>query len=487
MEFSFLHAARQVPRRIALVHGEESWTFRRLADAVVTVMASLQQQLSEIGLQAPWQPASSPRIALVGESTVGGLLRLYALMELGLPVVLLHPRWTPAERLAAIQDSQACLVLSPPWPAEPHQQKNAPTLRGRPQKNQASPEGTTVPSPENWLALVYTSGTTGSPKAGVLRRGAFLASARASAENLGWHPRDRWLLSLPIAHVGGLSIVTRCLAARRCVVLEPSRRFEADAFADSIRRHRVTLASLVPTMLHRLLEIRPRWQPPKHLRAILLGGAAAAPELLRRARERHLPLLPTYGLTEACSQVATQRYGSAGSLEAGCGPPLAGIEVRTVKGIVQVRGATLMEGYLPLGEEPSPFEADGWFSTGDLGRLDEAGNLHLSGRRRDLIITGGENVYPTEVEGVLLEHGAVREACVFGIEDPHWGQIVAAALVAETEEPPVAEEILRHLQGRLAAFKHPRQLRWLDSLPLGANGKVDSAAVRRAAAKMPAS
>jgi len=332
--------------------------------------------------------------------------------------------------------------------------------------------------------MVSTSGSSGHPKGVILSRNAFLASARASTANLGWQDDDRWLLSMPTAHVGGLSIVTRCLGARRCVALSKQPRFTAEGFTEEIESHRITLASLVPTMLHRLLQTSPSWMPPSHLRAILLGGAAAPKDLLAQAADREIPLLTTYGLSEACSQVTTQSYqalrrGVFNRGQLGVGAPLAGTELRIQEDEIQVRGPNLMDGYHLLSAREPLFLDGGWFPTGDLGRLDEAGNLHVLGRTGDRIITGGENVDPVEVEAALLLHPNLREACVFGIEDPEWGQKVCAALVVAGSGPPGADEITTFLSLHLAGYKQPRSLIFVPALPLLPNGKLD----RRAAAQ----
>jgi O-succinylbenzoic acid--CoA ligase len=305
----------------------------------------------------------------------------------------------------------------------------------------------------------------------VLTHDAFIASAQASAANLGWQADDVWLLAMPLAHVGGLSILTRCLLARRCVAL--AERFDAAAFPEAIERLRITLASLVPTMLARVLDAHPGWRPPAHLRAILLGGAAASPRLLARAAERGVPVLTTYGLTETCSQVTTARYAARfAPLGEGSGAPLPGAEIRIVDGRIHVRGPMRMAGYW---NEP-PLAAESWFDTGDLGEIDARGNLHVHARRTDLIVTGGENVYPVEVEGVLEGCPGIAAAAVFGIDDETWGQVVAAALVADGA-PPGDEVLAAFCARHLAAHKRPRRICFVAALPLNASGKLDRRAL----------
>jgi len=263
---------------------------------------------------------------------------------------------------------------------------------------------------------------------------------------------------LPLAHVGGLSVLVRCLLARRPFVLG-----RPDRVAEDIARHHATIVSLVPTQLARLLDAR--WTPPPWLRIVLLGGAAAPASLLAHAAAAGVPVVTTYGLTEACSQVATQIPGASG---AGCGPPLPGVRVRIVDERIEIDGPTLFSGY--LGEPP---RAAGWFATGDFGRLDAAGNLHVLGRRTDLIVTGGENVYPAEVEAYLDARGVA--ACVFGMPDETWGEIVCAATTGVVVAATLAD---------LAPWKRPRRWARVRELPLTPGGKPDRAAARALAERV---
>jgi len=459
-ELSVRAAAREHPRRQALVVDGEPWSFRRLAARVEEAAAWLARRLPE-----------RPGIfALVGRSDLGTLLLLYAAMELGRTVALLHPRWPETERDRLVGD-----LGVGGWIDARELELNA----------GSSALSTPGVDSESILAVVPTSGTSGRPKAVALSRRAFLASAAGSARNLGWHAGDRWLLSLPLAHVGGLSIVTRCLIARRTVVVPPpTDGFDAAAAGRRIERRRITLLSLVPTMLRRLLDLGD-WSPPAHLRAILLGGAAAAPALLAETADRGWPVLTTYGLTEACSQVATQRSGTVQRGELGCGELLPGVEARICEGVLELRGPILMSGYLPAARPGAGLDPEGWLRTGDRARFDEQGHLFLLGRSDELIITGGENVDPREVEEVLKEHPRVAAACVVGVADRDWGEVVAAAVVpAPGGEPPTPEELRRAVRARLAAYQCPRRWCLLATLPTTATGKVDRRAVAGLAAGM---
>jgi len=473
---SVLAAAREAPDRLALIAKGRPYTFEELGRAVRSAAGWLTGRLEQEGGRIEsWEPRlgmdtgppRAPVVAVVAERTLETVAILLALFELGVPALLLHARLTPAECQAWVGRLRPTLLLAA---------RDAGDAIGSPERTQPvdrqPPVAGRTPPAEGVMAVVPTSGSAGEPKATLLSRRAFLASATASAANLGWEENDRWLLGLPLAHVGGLSVLVRSLIARRCVVLAAPGGFDPERMGEDLERHRVTLLSLVPPMLESLLELRPVWRPPSHLRAVLLGGGPAQRRLLERAAERGVPVLATYGLTEMCSQVTTQRYGTVNRGELGSGAPLDGVEVRIVDGEIQLRGPMLASGYLtPRGVIPAA-DSEGWLHTGDEGELDGAGRLHVRGRMDRLIVTGGENVDPDEVEAALASLESVRAAVVFGVEDPTWGQVVAVALVAEGDAPPTAA-LRERLAARLAPHKRPRLFCFLEQLPMTVAGEVD--------------
>lgn len=458
---SVVDAARDAPEVPALIVGPRVTTYRELAARV----ARRARWLEDHG--APFDDGG--RVSIVGTSHPDTIETVLAAIELGQALVLVHPRLTRSEKDAIVETALPRLHF-----------EEAPREAELPAAPPRGAQGAI--DPERPLAILFTSGTTGRPRGVVLSRRAFVASAAASAANLGWREDDRWLLGLPIAHVGGLSILTRCLLARRTVVVpraaEAGQRLDTDSLAEELAEQRVTLASLVPTQLEWLLARQPRWVPPQHLRAVLLGGAAAHPALLARAAERGVPVLTTYGLTEACSQVTTQPSGTTNLGELGSGAPAAGVEVRIVDGAIQVRGPTLLSGLFPATAE-SPVDADGWLHTEDLGRFGEDGMLHVLGRRSDLIITGGENVHPSEVESVLERHPGVQSACVFGVPDATWGQIVAAAIVPVQAGAPAPRELARFVAEHLAPHRRPRRVAFVAAFETTRAGKLDRGATSR--------
>lgn len=417
-------------------------------------------------------------VAVRASNRIETLLALLALIESGTPFVPLHPRLTDHEVAGLVADARADNVLDEDAVSELGRE---PLSAAGLERFFALPE----PPEEAALAILYTSGTSGVPKGAVLSRRAFLASARSSAENLGWYDGDRWLLCLPLCHIGGLSIVTRCLQARRPVVLVP--RFSAAAVLDAIERDGATLLSVVPTMLRGLLADDARGLLGR-LRAVLCGGAATPRALYEEAIARGVNVLLTYGLTEACSQVTVHRWTPQPMLRSGSGVALPGVELAILAedsdevlppgrpGRIGVRGPSLMTGYL----HRPPLDGR-FFDTGDLGQLDEDGALHVLSRRSDLIVTGGENVYPAEVEQALLACPGIAAALVFGVPDATWGARVAAAVVGATAGPIDEAALQRALGERLAPFKRPRLLCQVAALPELPSGKPDR---RRAAAEL---
>jgi O-succinylbenzoic acid--CoA ligase len=298
--------------------------------------------------------------------------------------------------------------------------------------------------------VMYTSGSTAAPKQVSLTYGNWLSNALGSAVALGLDLDERWLCPMPLAHVGGLSILLRSAIYGTTVVLPGV--FDAPVVKRylSDREQRITLVSLVPTMLSRLLDAG--LERPPTLRWALLGGGPIPPALVRRARAAGVPVASTYGMTEACSQIATRGW------------PLPGVELqRAEDGELLVRGPTVAQGALG---------PDGWLHTGDLGVLDERGRLTVIGRRSDTIVTGGENVAPAEVEAVLLEHPAVADAAVHERADAEWGERLVATVVLRDGAETNAEELRAHCASHLAAFKVPKSVALTDVLPRSPTGKL---------------
>ena len=284
--------------------------------------------------------------------------------------------------------------------------------------------------------------------------------------------------------MGGLSIILRSAIDGVGVVLH--RGFNPRLANRAIRDEKITLLSVVAAMLARMLDDNGEQPYPSSLRCVLVGGGPVSGPLLERAARLGVPAAPTYGLTETASQVATARPWEAISGAEGGARPLPGTEIRidnadaAGRGEVVVKGPTVMAGYFREPEGTRGVVRNGWLHTGDIGRFDANGFLHIDDRRSDLIVTGGENVYPAEVEAVLTSHPLVMEAAVYAASDPEWGHRVAAAVVLR-DGAHVGESDLRSWCGpRLARFKIPKTIRFVDALPRTASGKIRRGLLRSA-------
>ena len=328
--------------------------------------------------------------------------------------------------------------------------------------------------------ILFTSGTTGRAKGVMLTHASLAASAAASRANLGTGPTDRWLLCMPLFHVGGLSILLRSAIDGFAVTLHES--FDEHAANAAIDGEGISIVSVVAVMLQRMLVVRGGAPYPATFRCALLGGGPASQPLLRDCADRGLPVVQTYGLTEAGSQVTTLGPSEALAHLGSAGRVLVGTRVRVVRdgadtvpgdhGEIWVQGATVMAGYYSDSDATARALTDGWLHTGDIGVLDADGYLSVLDRRDDLIVSGGENVYPAEVEAVLLAHPAVAEAAVVGLPDARWGRRPAAAVVLHPGMTVVPDNLRDFCAERLAAYKRPIDIRIVATLPRTAAGKL---------------
>lgn len=323
--------------------------------------------------------------------------------------------------------------------------------------------------PARDAAILFTSGTTGRPKGAVLTRGNQLASARAAAAVLPLGAGAGWLASLPFFHVGGLGIVHRCLLAGASVVLPES--LSAEELGTAIESRGVTHVSVVDATLRRILDSRGGSALPDRVRAVVVGGGPVSAALLDACPRA----LASYGLTESCAMVTLVRPGASPEQRRTAGQALPGIDLRIAgDGVIEVRGPTVMRGYL---DDPAATEAairDGWLRTGDLGEIDADGCLRVLARRDDLIVSGGENVYPAEIEHALREHADVAEAVVIGVPDETWGEVPLAFVELRG---PGSPDLRAFLEPRLARYKLPR-IAFIAAIPRLANGKPDRAAMK---------
>jgi O-succinylbenzoic acid--CoA ligase len=441
MECPVARAARQRPHAPALVWKGRAWSYGELD----TVVRRWHAALAATGFR---------RAVVRSENRPEIVALLHAAARARVELALLHARLADAELMPLLDRLGPAVRLGELPGAAPLETFAA----------QAVDAELTAVDPAHVQTILFTSGTTGHPKAAQLTVAAHLANARGSLETLRIDEQSSYLCNLPLFHVGGIAVAIRCALAGAALVLH--ERFDAAATVDALASG-VTHASLVATTLHRVLTLRDRF--PESVRAILVGGGPVPADLLARARSAGLPVLHTYGLTEAASQVTAERLGDSDGQTAGW--PLPAVEVRIVQGEIEVRGPTLMLGY--LGESP----LRGWFRTGDLGALDRRGRLVVYARRTDVIVSGGENVYPAEVEAALMRHPDVLECSVVPWPDDEFGQVACAAVVARRSLTDA--ELGEHCRALVAPFKVPRRFVWVDALPRNAAGKPDRAVLAR--------
>lgn len=406
------------------------------------------------------------RIGLAGLNTPTTAALLQALPLAGVTTVLFNRRLTADDVEAQATRAQVDRVLT----EASHPFAGRRKTIAIPAAFADQPVADATPLADGDAALVlFTSGTSGTAKAARLSWAALRHSADAAVQVLPLAPGSTWLGCLPLDHIGGAMVILRSGRGGGTVVLHDG--FDAEAVTQAIDAGEVHGASVVPTMLHRLLAARGDRPWPATLRCLLTGGGPLSSDIIARSTALGLPPSQTYGLTEAASQVCTLLPHHAAAHAGSAGRALPGMQVRIVDGVIQVRGPALFSGYETDGVVCEPLPADGWFSTGDLGELDADGFLTVHDRRTDLILSGGENLYPAEIEAALERHPQIAEASVYGVADAEWGQVVAAVLVARGD-PPNDDAFTAWCAEHLAGFKRPRRWRWAQELPRTATGKL---------------
>jgi O-succinylbenzoic acid--CoA ligase len=322
--------------------------------------------------------------------------------------------------------------------------------------------------------LIATSGSSGRPKVVVLTGTARAAAARASAQVTPLRAGDRWLACLPLFHIGGFSILTRCALAGADVSLQEG--FDPERVHRALVADHVTHVSLTPTMLAQLLALDS--PAPPALRHVLVGGAALSAELARRAATACWPIQPTYGMSETCAQIATLRNLPPDWTPGSVGKPLDGVEIaRDDDGRLKVRGPMLMQGYANPRLTPGDGLCDGWFVTSDLAEISSEGALTILGRADETIVSGGKKIHPAAVENLLVRCPGVEAVAVAGRPDPVWGEIVTAVYCG-----PISPEVfLSWCRDHVAGAFRPRASVRVDALPHLANGKPDRVKLRELA------
>jgi O-succinylbenzoic acid--CoA ligase len=421
-----------------------------LADGAEVTYAELEAEATWVARRLAAQGVRRGSIvALTMHPNREQVVLVHALMKVGAVLLPLGPRLAPAEHDAIIAAEEAAVDLLDP---------------GQLTQTEADLPLLGEHDMDEIACRVLTSGSSGAPRPVGLTYGNFLWSAVGSAFNIGVDPADRWLCCLPLSHISALGIVIRSVIYGTTAVLHDG--FETDRVAAALAGGDITVVSLVSTMLVRLLEAGADLSGP---RAILVGGGPVPEEPLEEAIARGATVVQTYGLTEACSQVTTLAPADAKRKLGSAGRPLLTTHLRIHDGEILVQGPTVAPGLA---------DDEGWLHTGDLGRIDEEGFLYVEDRIDDMIVSGGENIVPAEVEEVLLRHPEVADAAVVGREDPEWQQAVTAIVVLEDGSTTTPDELRRHCAESLAGFKVPKRVELAAALPRTPSGKLMRRALR---------
>jgi len=469
-------AARYYPERTALTPGGARITFRELHDRVAGIAAALSRQGFGLG----------DRLALLLPNGPEYIELIYACSWLGVIVVPLNTR------LSAIEIDRVLADANPRGLVR-HSSLTAPTARLSWQlvldEEPLEVVGDSHPqdhyNPEAVLALIYTSGTTGRPKGVIQTHANIFSNVHAFNYWMRYREGGVYLHAAPIFHIADFPAMFATPAFGASQVTIP--KFSPRSFCETVERERVTHTVLVPTMINLLTQfLEANKYDLSSLEVLAYGGSPMAPELIQRTRQLlpSLKLVQVYGLSETGFLTGLQDHEHTENRLLSCGRPCPGIDVQVVDesgkqvevghtGELVARGANVMRGYCNNKEETALAFRDGLFRTGDIAYQDEAGYFYILDRLKDMIVTGGENVYSGEVEAVIYEHPAVREVAVFGIPDPQWGELVMACIVLKSGKTLTADDLIAHCRRTLASYKIPRRVEFSETeLPKSSSGKI---------------
>ncbi|MDN7246085.1 o-succinylbenzoate--CoA ligase [Planococcus shenhongbingii] len=452
--------------RMALSFQEQQWTFAEMNEIALEYAG----KLTALGV------AKESRVAILARSNPEFVFVMYGCMHVGCEMVMLNERLAPPELAYQIEDSEAEFVLVDDELKEKVKDYNPILFSSIREAVPAEFEIQHEWEKGRTISIMYTSGTTGNPKGVRQTAENHFSSAVSSALNIGISPDDVWLCSVPLFHISGFSILMRSLIYGMGVRLY--EKFDAERSAKEICSGTVTHMSMVGVMLERILrnvEEASLAASPR-FKAILAGGGPIPVAYIKRAEQCGIPVLQTYGMTETSSQTTTLQSADAERKIGSSGKPLFLYQVKIdgtakagEKGEILIHGPQVTPGYIGR-FSGRKVQEEGWLHTGDVGYLDEEGFLFVVDRRSDLIVSGGENIYPAEIEKVLLAHPAVREAGVCGVPDEEWGEVPVAFVVLN--ESAEADELLAYCREQIASYKVPKRLSFADALPRNASNKL---------------
>lgn len=436
------------------------------------------KKLRSLGVQ------EGDHVAIHSTNSLEMIIAIHGLSYLGAVIVLLNTRLSKKELAFQIHDANVTYLISTTEGqnyleglVEPTIVKVVSFMTVEEQREMTSDLITEI-NPDDIFTIIYTSGTTGKPKGVVHTYGNHWSSAIASALNLGIDKQDKWLATLPLFHVGGFSLLMKSVIYGMPIYL--LEKFEVEGIHEAIMEKGVTIVSVVSVMLDRLIEKLANQSYPELFRGMLLGGGPASAYLLEKARQKRIPVFQTYGMTETSSQIVTLSPNEALRKIGSAGKALLTAQMKVMKkqkvakpleiGEIFVKGPMVTTGYYQNEAINQSVLCQGWLATGDLGYLDVEGFLYVVDRRKDLIISGGENVYPAEIENVLIGIDGIKEAGVVGQEDPKWGKVPVAFII--TEDKLDLNLVKEQCREELAEYKVPKAFYIVESLPRNASNKL---------------
>ncbi|ALS02369.1 2-succinylbenzoate-CoA ligase [Enterococcus silesiacus] len=461
------------PNHPAFYWQDEAWSFADVGREVKHWAATFSSKI----------PYEEKRVALFSRNSKEMYFSILALWELGKELVMLNTHLSLQELHYQLTDAEVNLVVvsteSVPFLSELTQITSIEMSKSN-GVEESLIEPHSLYQGEATASIMYTSGTTGKPKGVMQCFSNHLASALATQENMNILPSDCWLCPVPLFHISGLSIVVRQLVLGCSLRLYS--KFDATIVTEDLAEGRGTVISVVAIMLQELLEKYPKKGYSSSFKAMLLGGGPISPKALEQCEHYGIPVIQSYGMTETCSQVVALSFEDAALKIGSAGKPLLGMHVKIVDadqkqlqenevGEILLKGKNVVSQYLN-GEkwQKVKWTIDGWFKTGDMGYLDEERYLYLVSRLSELIISGGENIYPTEIEHVLQEFPGVKEVAVVGETDEKWGAVPVAYIVGD---PLITvEKINTFAKTYLAKYKLPKRIYLCHSLPKTASGKL---------------
>lgn len=463
------------PNRNALITKDVTFTFKELFEHSKEYSSKLYNH----GIRF------NSKVGVIQSNSVEMVLTIHALLHIGAEIVLHNTRLTEEELSYQFKDAQLdWLIIEDSYYhlVKNHFVNKESIITVEMLPHMKSDEQFEVVKEFNLLntaTVMYTSGTSGNPKGVMQTYGNHWWSAVGSMLNLGLNEKDTWLCTVPLFHISGLSILFRSVIYGITVVLH--EQFQEDEVNFAIKNQHITIMSVVTAMLNRMLYTLGEETYPSSFRCMLLGGGPAPLSLLESCKQKGIPVYQTYGMTETSSQIVTlspeyslEKLGSAGKalFPSQLKIQKDGKEVTANEvGEILVKGPNVTKGYIRKKEATIESFENGWLKTGDMGYIDEDGFLYVVDRRSDLIISGGENVYPAEIEAALVKHPDVFEAGVTGISDERWGQIPVAFVVLHTNADR-KDELIEHCKTHLARYKVPKQIYIVDHLPRNSANKL---------------